>query len=327
MGFSSVALSFLLLPGVAAVRVARHRVNSSEGYIPTFLRPRLIEDKRDVKDPDSYYPSWASYRSSTPTIRNFEDIDMASTYTGDKKILVIASSKYLLEMANGVYFDTGHQASETLVPMYHMGRAGFEFDIATPGGFKMALEEWTFGMATGYEDRLREIRATVQSMMDNPLKLSDVPLDLAPYAAIFFPGGHGPLIEMHKTARVGELLRSAHQQNLPTISLCHGPSAFRAAALQGTADYPYKGYKICVFPDKVDMETPKYGYLPGFLKEEDKCEAKLKELGVEVVNTEMDDSVVTDRELVTGASQAASQTLSVAAVKLLAERYGFELRA
>jgi len=262
-------------------------------------------------------------KHGTPTIKDFADIAVETPYSGDKKILVICTSKYLLEMANGKLFDTGHQASETFVPLYHFDKCGFQFDIATPDGSAVAVEEWTFPMALGYESKLREIQGKLQEKLANPMKLADVPLKLEPYAAIFLPGGHGPVIEMHKIEALGALLRSAHEQALPTISLCHGPSALRAAALGG--DFPYKGYKLCVFPDKTDRFTPKLGYLPGYMKQEDWVEKQLKDLGCLVQNKEMDNRTCVDRELITGSSQLASQTLAVTAVMELAERYNFKV--
>ena len=77
---------------------------------------------------------------------------------------------------------------------------------------------------------------------------------------------------------------------------------------------------MCVFPDKMDNITPRMGYLPGWLTEEDKAEARLKELGVEVVNTEMDDSTQVDKELITGASQQAAQVFAELCVKTLLEK-------
>ena len=228
-------------------------------------------------------------------------------------------------MINGKFFDTGHQASETFVPLYHFDKCGFKIDIATPDGSAVAIEEWTFPMAVGYDDKLREIQAKLEEKLAKPMKMTDIPLDLEAYAAIFLPGGHGPVIEQHKIEALGALLRSAHDKALPTISLCHGPSALRAAALGG--EFPYKGYKLVVFPDKMDRMTPKFGYLPGYLKEEDWVEAKLKALGCEVQNKNMDDSTCVDRELITGASQVASQTLAVVAVKALAEKYNFKVQA
>lgn len=288
------------------------------------LNPQAAPKRVDT-DPESWLPSTRSLASGTPTISNFAEIPVETAYTGDKKILVCCTSKHLLEMANGKFFDTGHQASETFVPLYHFEKCGFKIDIATPDGSAVAIEEWTFPLAVGYENKLREIQAKLEEKLTKPMKMADVPLDLEPYAAIFLPGGHGPVIEQHKIEALGALLRSAHEKALPTISLCHGPAALRAAALGG--EFPYKGYKLVVFPDKTDRLTPKFGYLPGYIKEEDWVEAQLKALGCQVQNKAMDDTTCVDRELITGCSQMASQTLSVAAIKVLAEKYNFKVQA
>merc|ERR1712107_428727 len=78
-----------------------------------------------------------------------------------------------------------------------------------------------------------------------------------------------------------------------TISLCHGPNALRSAALAG--DFPYSGYKIRMFPDSVDDQSPQIGYLPGSITEAMKPEVNVKALGVQVENTAMDGSVQVDR--------------------------------
>jgi molecular chaperone Hsp31 and glyoxalase 3 len=211
-----------------------------------------------------------------------------------------------------------------LLPMYHFDKCGFKFDVATADGGAVAIEEWTFGMATGYEDKLKEMQTKLKDQLEKPMKFVDVPVDLEPYAAVFLPGGHGPLIEQHTHESLGTLLRSANAKALPTIAICHGQSALRAAALGG--EFPYKDYKIVVFPDSVDKKSPKFGYLPGYLGEDKLCEAKLKALGCNVQNEAMDDSTCVDRELITGCSQLASQNLSVVAAQVLAEKCGFKVR-
>jgi len=262
--------------------------------------------------------------SGTPTVKDFKAPTVTKPYTGGKKILVICTSKYLLEMANGKFFNTGHQASETFVTIHHLDKCGFEFDFATPSGDKVAIEEWTFEMAQGYEDKLRAIQKKLQPQLDKPMKMGDVQKDLAPYAGIFMPGGHGPVIENSKIAEIGVLLRAAHAMSLPTISICHGPAAMLSTQIGG--EFAYKGYKMCVFPDKTDIFTPKVGYLPGGIKEDEWLERNLVKAGAIIQNKEMDDMTCVDRELVTGSSQAASQTLAVRAVMFLAERYGFEAK-
>ena len=83
-------------------------------------------------------------------------------------------------------------------------------------------------------------------------------------------------------------------------------------------DFIYEGYNMCVFPDKVDKQTPMIGYLPGHmpwgLSEE------LKDLGVNLMNSKSDDTVCVDRRLITGASPLASNNLGkLAATTLLKE--------
>jgi len=287
------------------------------------LQP-VLAPKRDPAEPDSYLPSSFACNGSTPTCKDFKEVTVESPYSGGKKVLMICTSEYLFQLENGKYFNTGHQASETFVTAYHLDKCGFEFDIATPEGKPVAIEEWTFPFATGYEDKIRSIHTKLKDQLSAPKKMSDVPVDLEPYAAIFLPGGHGPVISQPKIASIGVLLRAAHAKSLPTISLCHGPAALLAAAVDG--EFPYKGYKLCCFPDKTDEFTPKIGYLPGYIKKEERLEANLAKLGCLVQNKEMDDMTCVDRELVTGSSQAASQTLAVAAVKFLAEKYGFKVK-
>jgi len=259
-----------------------------------------------------------SYNSGK--IKNFKELSIANkSYQGEKKILVCCTSKYLLKCANGKHFNTGHHPVEILLPMYHLDKCGFKFDIATADGAPVAIEEWGFPLAVGFEDKLKGMQTKVKDQLEKPMKFTDVPIDLSPYLAIFSPGGHGPLIEQHTIKPLGELLQSAHKQALPTAALCHGPTVFRSAALAG--DFPYKGYKICVFPDSMDKKSPSFGYLPGQLTEEYQCEAKLKELGCLVQNTKMDDSTCVDRELITGASQLSAQNFSAEFLKVLAQKY------
>jgi len=255
-------------------------------------------------------------------MKGFKELRIDTPYAGGKKILVLGTSKFLLPCANGKFFNTGHHSTETLVPMYHFDKAGFQFDFATPDGAPLALEEWTFPMAVGYEDKLHEVRNKFKGQLEAPLKYEDIDEGLDSYAAIFLPGGHGPIIDMHTYESLGKLLRSANAKAITTITLCHGPSALRSAAVGG--DFPYKDYKIVVFPDSMDKMSPKFGYLPGYLSEDYLIESKLKALGCKVQNKSMDDSICVDRELITGCSQQASQKLAAAALKVLGEKFGFK---
>jgi hypothetical protein len=113
---------------------------------------------------------------------------------------------------------------------------------------------------------------------------------------------------------IAKVLHWAHNTGLHTLALCHGPAALLAA--KSDAGFLYDGYKIAVFPDAVDKQTPMIGYLPGPMPWW-VCE-KLTALGVETINKKADNSVHVDRRLVTGASpQAANNFGRLAATTLL----------
>lgn len=289
---------------------------------PECLAPQLAT-KRQVDDPDSYFPSVISYVSSAPATRGVEDFSVARNRSYSGKILVYGTSKYLLETVDGRYFSTGHHSSELFLPMYHFDRAGFDFDFVTSDGGAVAVEEWSFALATAdgefpaYEDKLRATYDMFKTEMSTPKLTADIPTDLSGYKGIFIPGGHGPLIEEHLDADLGVLLRQAHSMNLPVLSLCHGPNALRSGALGG--EFPFAGYNFAMFPDAQDVISTSFGYLPSVPKEENQAERILKELGMNMMNTAMDDTVVEDRELLTGSSQLASQKFSVMAVAKLFE--------
>lgn len=57
-------------------------------------------------------------------------------------MLVIASDERYVPTDNGALFSSGNHPVETLLPMYHIDRAGFSFDIATLSGNMVKFEHW-----------------------------------------------------------------------------------------------------------------------------------------------------------------------------------------
>ncbi|MFB0946300.1 MAG: hypothetical protein QMB24_09185, partial [Spirosomataceae bacterium] len=126
------------------------------------------------------------------------------------------------------------------------------------------------------------------------------------YAAVFIPGGHGAMLGIPEDKNVGKVLNWAHQNDLYTITLCHGPGSLLTTMLNDNR-FLYEGYKMAVFPDSVDKMTPMIGYLPGQMPWG--LSEKLKSLGAIIVNTKSDKTVCLDRKLITGASPLASNEL------------------
>mgnify|MGYP006141913781 FL=1 len=263
----------------------------------------------------SYSPSKIALKMGVSDKTDFENI-VYKNYRGKKsKILVIFTEEKNLKMKNGKYFSTGNHPVEALLPMLHLKNAGFEFEIATPTGKSVAFEMWAFPQK---DQHVKAIYNELKSSFDKPLKLSNFinsSLENSDsYAAIFVPGGHGAMIGIPEDKNVAKILRWAHENDLFTISICHGPGAFLSTTLDNQ-EFLYKGYNMAVFPDSVDNKTPFFGYLPG--KMSYGLSEKLKSLGVNLMNTKMDKTVCVDRRLITGSSPLASNELGKLAAKKL----------
>jgi molecular chaperone Hsp31 and glyoxalase 3 len=263
----------------------------------------------------SYSPSKMALKMGVSDKTDFENITYQK-YQGKKsKILVIFTEEKNLKMKNGKFFSTGNHPVEALLPMLHLKNAGFEFEIATPTGKPVVFEMWAFPEK---DEHVKAIYNENKTSFEKPLKLSEFIKSSfhhsESFAAVFVPGGHGAMIGVPEDKSVATILRWANEKDLFTISLCHGPGAFLSTTLDNQ-EFLYKGYNMAVFPDSVDNKTPMFGYLPG--KMPYGLSEKLKNLGVNLMNTKMDKTVCIDRRLITGSSPLASNELGKLAANTL----------
>lgn len=281
------------------------------------------QDMKPTPDPaedNAFFPSPYSLSQFTSSKSDLSGAEYAMPYTGKRwKILVIGADERYLLLANGTMFSTGNHPVETLLPLYHLEKAGFGFEFATPSGNPMKFEFW----AMPKEDtEITGLFAKYADQIKAPRKLADVVEqslgDQSDYIGVFIPGGHGALIGLPKSPEVKAVLEWAAANDKFVISLCHGPAAFLAVG----ADSPiYKGKKIVAFPDAMDAQTPEIGYMPGHLTW--KFGEELTALGFEILNSGISGQVHKDGKLLTGDSPLAGNALGkLAATELLAEVNG-----
>ncbi|NMY97573.1 MULTISPECIES: glyoxalase III HchA [Pseudomonas] len=279
------------------------------------------DDKRPTPDPaedNAFFPSPYSLSQFTSPQSDLSAADYPNPYTGGRwKFLMIGADERYLPTDNGTLFSTGNHPVETLLPMYHLDKAGFAFDVATLSGNPVKFEFWAMpsedaevkGFYRKYRDQFR-----------SPLKLADV-IEQAlgensDYIGVFIPGGHGALIGLPHSADMKRLLQWAIAKDKFVVSLCHGPAALLAAGVGESKDsYIFNGYRICAFPDALDATTPDIGYMPGHLTW--KFGEQLQALGVEIVNQDIDGATLQDRKLLTGDSPLAGNNLGKLAASVL----------
>jgi molecular chaperone Hsp31 and glyoxalase 3 len=263
----------------------------------------------DPAEENAFFPSSYSLRQFTSPKSDLSGADYPTPYQGEKKVLMIGADERYLLTDNGTFFSTGNHPVETLLPMYHLDKAGFAFDVATVSGNPVKFEFWAM---PSKDDEVKGFFAKYRPQFKQPLTLADVVTQgLEDYAAIFIPGGHGALIGLPKSADVKAVLEWAAANDKFVISLCHGPAAFLAV---GDSDI-YRGYKICAFPDALDAKTPDIGYMPGHLTWQ--FGEKLKAMGVEIINDGISGAVHQDRKLLTGDSPLAGNALGKLAAEAL----------
>lgn len=270
----------------------------------------------DLAEFNAFFPSPYSLGEFTSKTVAIEGADYPNPYNGPRKILMIAADERYLPTDTGKLFSTGNHPVETLLPMYHLHEAGFQFEVATVTGRPAKFEFWA--MPTEQAE-ITGLHADYLSQFLVPKNLTEIAGKLdgnSDYIAVFIPGGHGALIGLPESDAVAKVLDWAMQNDRHVITLCHGPAALVAAG-RGKPS-PFKGYSIAAFPDAVDRQTPTIGYMPGgltwFFGED------LAAQGVTIVNEDVTGATHQDRKVITGDSPFASNALGKLAAKaLLAE--------
>ncbi|WP_348720662.1 glyoxalase III HchA [uncultured Alcanivorax sp.] len=281
------------------------------------------DDKRPTPDPaedNAFFPSSYSLSQFTAPKSDLSGADYPSPYTGGRwKVLVVGADERYLMTDNGTMFSTGNHPVETLLPMYHLDKAGFAFDIATLSGNPVKFEFWAM---PSEDEEVKGLFSKYRDQFKQPLKLADVVKDAlgedSDYIGVFIPGGHGALIGLPESDDMKAVLEWALANDKFIISLCHGPAAFLAAK----GGPSFSGYKICAFPDALDAQTPDMGYMPGHLTW--KFGEQLTSMGFEIVNDNISGETCQDRKMLTGDSPLAGNGLGKLAAKALLDAVGNE---
>jgi putative intracellular protease/amidase len=123
------------------------------------------------------------------------------------KILLVVTGADHWTLADGSKHPTGFWAEELVAPYEAFTAAGHEIVIATPGGVVPPLDQGSLApQFNGGEEGAKKVADALASISEiqHPISLQDVDLD--DYAAVFYPGGHGPMEDLAVDATSGKLL-------------------------------------------------------------------------------------------------------------------------
>ena len=167
------------------------------------------------------------------------------------KILFVLTGADHWTLADGTLHPTGFWAEEAVAPYRAFTAAGHEIVVATPAA---SSRRWTGEPRPEYNGGQEDAepgrgRTAAATELQHPVRLEDV--DLADYAAVFYPGGHGPMEDLAVDADSGRLLTAALRSGKPLGVVCHGPAALLAA--ERGRRHAFAGYRVAAFTN--DEET------------------------------------------------------------------------
>lgn len=228
------------------------------------------------------------------------------------KILFVLTGADHWTLADGTEHPTGFWAEEAVAPYETFKAAGHEVVVATPGGVVPTVDQGSLAPEfNGGEEGSARVAAALDAFTElrSPIALEDVRLD--EYAAVFYPGGHGPMEDLAVNATSGELLTRALDSGKPLGVVCHGPAALLAAT-RADGSNSFEGYDVAAF---TNVEETQAGFAD---KAAWLLQDRLTEVGVRVqVGEPWAPHVVVDRNLVTGQNPASSEPLATELLKNL----------
>jgi putative intracellular protease/amidase len=221
------------------------------------------------------------------------------------KVLFVVTGARHWTLADGSAHPTGFWAEELVAPYRVFTEAGHEVELATPGGVVPVVDGASLAPdVNGGEDGAQEMRIALKGIgqLDSPLALENV--DAGGYAAVFYPGGHGPMEDLAVDPTSGALLATTLSAGTPLGIVCHAPAALLATEADGKAS-PFAGYRLTGFTNAEETQAGLADKAPWLLQD------RLVTLGADFVEGEpWAPHVVVDRTLYTGQNPASSGPLA-----------------
>jgi len=228
------------------------------------------------------------------------------------KILFVVTGAKFWTLADGTQHPTGFWAEELAAPYRTFVEAGHEIVVATPGGVVPVVDQGSLAAdANGGQAQADAIKAELEQIdqLRQPVALESV--DLADYAAVFYPGGHGPMEDLAVDATSGAVLTSTLESGKPLGVVCHAPAALLATA-DGNGTSPFAGYRLTGFTNAEETQAGLADKAKWLLQD------RLVGLGVDFQEGEpWAEHVEVDRNLYTGQNPASSRALAEHMVKAL----------
>jgi putative intracellular protease/amidase len=229
------------------------------------------------------------------------------------KILFVITAATHWTLADGFQQPAGFWAEEALGPYAVFKKAGYEIEAATPGGVPPTADALSLtpefnGGPEGAEAMKKALAEATE--LANPLRIEDVRIE--DYAAVFYPGGWGPMEDLPDHAASGKLLTEWLASGKPVSLVCHGPAAL-LATIDADGNSPFQGYRLTGLSNAEEKQNGLADRAKWLLQDR-----LVNELGADYRETEpFIPHVEVDRTLFTGQNPSSAVPLAEELVKAL----------
>jgi len=205
---------------------------------------------------------------------------------------------------------TGFWLEEFASPYYHLKDAGVQVTLSSPLGGQPPLDPKSYepDAQTEYTRRFDQDQAA-QKELANTAKLAEMKVE--DFDAVFYPGGHGPLWDLHKDSYSIALIEGFIAAGKPVATVCHAPAVLLKAKDQN-GNPLVKGKKVTGFTNSEEAAVKLTDIVPYLLEDQ------LIAMGGAYQKVEDWNSLaVVDGLLITGQNPTSSTAVAEALIKAI----------
>ena len=161
---------------------------------------------------------------------------------------------------------TGFWLEEFASPYYHLHDAGVSVTLASPRGGQPPLDPKSNELDFQTDDTRRfEADQIAQNNLANTAKLSEV--NAEEFDAVFYPGGHGPLWDLHNNKESISLIEGFIAAGKPVATVCHAPAVLLKAKDQN-GDPLVMGKKVTGFSNSEEAAVELTDVVPYLVEDQ-----------------------------------------------------------
>ena len=205
---------------------------------------------------------------------------------------------------------TGFWLEEFASPYYHLKDAGVQVTLASPRGGQPPLDPKSHEPDFQTDDTRRfDDDKAAQNELAHTAKLAEMKAE--DFDAVFYPGGHGPLWDLHNDNDSIALIEAFIAAGKPVATVCHAPSVLLKAKDQN-GDPLVKGKEVTGFSNSEEAAVELTDVVPYLLEDQ-----LIAVGGVYRKVEDWNSLAVVDGLIITGQNPGSSAAVAEALVKAL----------